>query len=177
MSFVFAECLFQDVLHPLCLVLKVFAELACYFRVVVSQSLVLFAVGCVVAKAGNEFWRPSEAFAPHFLEQEIPRPSIDEIVIFYVDEYGGADNALVDDDAPVVVSLPLHFWLRQHEELLADLLDKCGILGDIEQRVDEGVIEFVYERSRIPEGAACCRIESVAADGEDLARLSGYIEA
>ena len=93
MSFVFAECLFQHVLHPLCLVFDVFAELACYFRVVVSQSLVLFAVGCVVAKAGSEFWRPSEAFAPYLLEQEIPRPSIDEIVIFYVDEYGCADAA------------------------------------------------------------------------------------
>ena len=172
MSFVFAECLFQHVLHPLCFVIDVFAELACYFRVVVSQRFVLFAVGSVVTKAGNELWRPSEAFSPHFLEQEIPRPSIDEIVIFYVDEYSCADDALVDDDAPVVVCLPLHFGLRQHVELLADLLDKCGILGDIEQRVDERVIELVYERGCIPEGAASRRTESVAADGEDLARLS-----
>ena len=172
MSFVFAECLFQDVLHPLCFVIDVFAELACYFRVVVSQRLVLFAVGSVVTKAGNELWRPSETFSPHFLEQEISRPSIDEIVIFYVDEYGCADDALVDDDAPVVVCLPLHFGLRQHVELLADLLDKCSVCINIEQGVDKRVIELMNERGRIPEGAASRRTESVAADGEDLARLS-----
>ena len=172
MSFVFAVCLFQHVLHPHCLVFEVFAETTCYFRVVVTQSLVLFAVGCVVAKAGNELWRPSEAFAPYFLEQEIPRPSIGEIVIFYVDEYGGADDAFVDDDTPVIIGLPLHFGLRQHEELLANFLDKCSVCINIEQRVDERVIELVNERGRIPEWAAFCRIESVAADGEDLARLS-----
>ena len=110
------------------------------FWIIVIQCLVLIAIVGVMAETIHEFRSPTETVAPGYVEHLIECLLGDESVVHHVDKYRCANDALVDNNAPVVVGLVVHLGLRPHVESLTHFLDECGVVGIVEQGIDNSYL-------------------------------------
>ena len=127
-----SDALFQRILHSCCFGGDVLIEALNNFWIIVIQRLVLIAIVGVVTETVHEFRSPAETVAPGYVEHLIERLLGDESVVHHIDKYRCANDALVDNNAPVVVGLVVHLGLRPHVESLTHFLDECSVVGIVE---------------------------------------------
>ena len=135
-----SDALFQRILHTCRFGGDVLTEAFNNFRIIVIQRLVLIAIVGVVAETVDEFRSPTETVAPGFVEHLVECLLGDKSVVHHIDKYDCANDALVDNNAPVVVGLVVHLRLRPHVESLTHFLDECGVVGIVEQGIDDSYL-------------------------------------
>ena len=93
---------FQRILHSSCFVNNIFLKTFGYFRIEVIHRLILITMIDVVAETCHQFWCPTETVTPDFVEHVVECLLAGKSVVHHVDKDSCADDALVNDDAPVV---------------------------------------------------------------------------
>ena len=132
-------------------------------------------MGCVVAEGSDEVEHPRESFLYHLKPQDIQALFHLVTSILHVEYNGGADEALVDDDAPIGVVRLYDRRLVEAEEFRTNFLHEFDIFIIIEQGVDERVVGFVEEHGGIIAWPAEGWVNPVADDGKQVAWLAGEL--
>ncbi len=133
------------------------------------------AVDGVVAHSAYEVEHPGEAVLRHFSPQDIQALLHLVACVLHVEDDGGADETLIDDDAPVGVVRPFDRGFVEAEESWTDVLHELDIVGIIEQGIDEWVVGFVEEQGGVVTWSAEGWVNPVANDGEQVAWLAGEL--